>query len=277
MKFYIVMEYLPIKLIEQTAATDDMRTLWNRIQSLTAGLLHLHQHGIFHGDLKLENLCLRDNDTIVLIDFGLSGTGPLRIKGTLNRYHPPNVKPVSCKVSQSRDVVGYGFILFGLAYLYKNFSNYSFENIPEDLIIDTSEKAKREVLIDYLEPLGKDADRIVEIIVQCTHHDTNDLPSISTVSRILHQTDDYRETQRGLEKFCDFAKIRFEERMLYRFWYKELIEAVPDDRPDLHQRLNESVIDDFPYLAVFKYVGENDIMVLAKEYRAAHPHIPLHN
>jgi len=287
MVFYIVMEYLPFQLTKltgqtgqtgQTAAPNDMWTLWKRMESLTAGLHHLYKHGIVHGDLKPDNLCLRYNDTIVLIDFGLGGVGSMRIKGALNMYHPPDVIPVGYdgsdpvyKVNQSWDVGAYGVILFYLIYLWKNYLKYP-------LNLNTTEEAKRAVLIYHLKPLGIHAERVAEIIVQCTHRDMNKRPFISTVNHILHETEHYRVTRRALTYFCHFAEIKFEQRMLYRSWYEELIKVVPNYRQDLLNRLNESVYDDFPYLAVFKYVGVKDIMFLADAYRAAnYPFIPQHN
>jgi len=298
MVFYIVMEWLPTQLTKQTGqagqteqtgqtgqttATNDMGALWKRMESLTAGLHHFHQHGIVHGDLHLGNLCLRYKDDIVLIDFGLSNVGSVRIKGTLNKYHPPDVIPVEYdgsdpvyEVNQSWDVGAYGVILFDLIYLWKNYLKYPFENVY--LNFNTTEEDKRAVLIYHLAPLGIHAERVAEIIVQCTNRDMNKRPFISTVNHILLETEHYRVTRRALKYFCHFADVDFEQRMLYRSWYEELIGAVPNYRQDLLKRLNESIYDDFPYLAVFKYVGVNDIMFLANAYRAAnYPFIPLHN
>jgi len=288
MKFYTVMEYLPIQLTEETAETDDMNTLWNRIKSLTAGLHHLHQHGIFHGDLKPNNLCLRNKDEIVLIDFGMSGTGSMKITGFLSKYHPPVVVSVGpdsshpvYEVNQSWDVGAYGVILFDLTYIYTKgleCQSNTFET-PEKKeyfkrpFKDMTEANRREYLINlFNKSLGNNTKKIVEIIVQCTHHYMNKRPSMSTVHHILHEIGDYKETQSALMKFCNFAKIMFEERMLYKSWYEELIEAVPNDK--YRQALNQFINGDFPYLVMSRRAVVDDITFLANAYRAAHPHTP---
>ena len=42
------------------------------IKGICEGVACLHQHNIFHRDLKLENICMNANFTPKIIDFGLS-------------------------------------------------------------------------------------------------------------------------------------------------------------------------------------------------------------
>ena len=70
---YLAMEYFPrgdlkARLLRGILEADALRYL----EQIARALQVVHEAGILHRDLKPPNLMLRENDTIVLIDFGLA-------------------------------------------------------------------------------------------------------------------------------------------------------------------------------------------------------------
>lgn len=85
---YLAMEYFPrgdlkARLLRGILEADALRYL----EQIARALQVVHAAGILHRDLKPPNLMLRDNDTLVLIDFGLarnlSGAANLTRTGVL--------------------------------------------------------------------------------------------------------------------------------------------------------------------------------------------------
>lgn len=74
---FLMMEYLPGKdlfsLITREPRCVQIKAR-SYFQQLLSGVEYLHQHGIVHRDLKLENILLSaDKTRLVIADFGLSG------------------------------------------------------------------------------------------------------------------------------------------------------------------------------------------------------------
>ena len=70
---FLAMEYFPrgdlkARLLRGILEADALRYL----EQIARALQVVHEAGILHRDLKPPNLMLRENDTIVLIDFGLA-------------------------------------------------------------------------------------------------------------------------------------------------------------------------------------------------------------
>lgn len=101
---YIVMEYIPgISLREWFDGLDfDVPIDWRKILlifvQIFSGIAHLHEHRIFHGDIKLANIMIieRDDGTfeIKIIDFGQSSLGsiPQRQTGSPLYFSPENAR-----------------------------------------------------------------------------------------------------------------------------------------------------------------------------------------
>ena len=72
---YIVMEYFPLgDLRQRIKAGNTPRQAISYMRQMAQALDALHSQGVLHRDLKPGNVMLRDEDSVVLIDFGMSET-----------------------------------------------------------------------------------------------------------------------------------------------------------------------------------------------------------
>ena len=94
---FLAMEYFPrgdfkSRLLRGILEADALRYL----EQIARALQVVHEAGILHRDLKPPNLMLRENDTIVLIDFGLArnfGGGPSNTRTGVLRGSPYYMSP----------------------------------------------------------------------------------------------------------------------------------------------------------------------------------------
>lgn len=118
----IFMEYAPHGnifdlLLERNAALSEKlaRTYFHQ---LISGLEHMHDQGVAHMDLKLENLMLGYNYALKIIDFDLSVN--LKSKQTISKGTPdfraPELMSERSKVTNFKacDIYSAGIILFSL-------------------------------------------------------------------------------------------------------------------------------------------------------------------
>ena len=94
---FLAMEYFPrgdfkSRLLRGILEADALRYL----EQIARALQVVHEAGILHRDLKPPNLMLRENDTVVLIDFGLArsvGSGPNNTRTGVLRGSPYYMSP----------------------------------------------------------------------------------------------------------------------------------------------------------------------------------------
>lgn len=116
--YFIVMDYirgddLETMQITKRYGTDDAIAIAVQIAE---GLVHAHQQGVVHCDLKPSNVMLDESDHVYLLDFGMA-----RLQGDNNgsaggtwAYLAPERMRVVDKVNPRIDVFGVGAILFKL-------------------------------------------------------------------------------------------------------------------------------------------------------------------
>jgi serine/threonine protein kinase/tetratricopeptide (TPR) repeat protein len=107
------------------AETDYVTAVLWLAERITEGLIHAHEHGILHGDLKPANILLTEEGQPMLLDFNLStdikvhaGIGELRVGGTLPYMAPEHLSALKGgdkrSVDARSDVYALGVILFEL-------------------------------------------------------------------------------------------------------------------------------------------------------------------
>ena len=72
---YVVQEFVAGRslraLLPQDAAADPVKVL-SQLQRIAGALCALHEAGVIHRDLKPENILVRDDSSLVLVDFGIA-------------------------------------------------------------------------------------------------------------------------------------------------------------------------------------------------------------
>lgn len=69
---FIAMEYHPITLKKYLTASIPIQERFRFCQEIAEGLFYLFQNNIIHGDMKLDNILVSKEGTIVITDFGTS-------------------------------------------------------------------------------------------------------------------------------------------------------------------------------------------------------------
>jgi len=103
-------------LVRQKKIFKDQTLSRTYFHQLVEGVKYLHNNGIAHMDLKLENFLLGKDLNLKIIDFDLSykdGEPRIRSKGTPN-YRAPEVRNMVCVNAISADIYSMGIILFAL-------------------------------------------------------------------------------------------------------------------------------------------------------------------
>jgi calcium-dependent protein kinase len=124
---YLVMEYVKgsdlfeciknKKRFSEKKLAEYMRSLFSAIQ-------HCHSNGVIHRDIKIENIMITSDDSVRLIDFGLSKIKTddenfYEVAGTID-YMAPEVLAGNCDMSA--DIWSLGVVLYILASGYYPFS-----------------------------------------------------------------------------------------------------------------------------------------------------------
>jgi len=115
---YIIMEYAPhgdfFDFIINYGDKWDEKLARTYFRQLIEGLEYLHQNGVSHMDLKLENLLLGKDYTLKIVDFDLSHfETDLRVisKGT-KFYRAPEILQGACNNPKAADIYSAGIVLF---------------------------------------------------------------------------------------------------------------------------------------------------------------------
>jgi serine/threonine protein kinase len=116
----ILMELAPLgdfaDLVRKNKIFLDQTLARTFFRQLVEGVKYLHNSGIAHMDLKLENFLLGKDLNLKIIDFDLSykdGEPRIRSKGTAN-YRAPEVRNMVCLNTIAADIYSMGIVLFAL-------------------------------------------------------------------------------------------------------------------------------------------------------------------
>lgn len=140
--FIIIMEYCPCGNLYDFLVQSHFLPEW-RVFKISRGILdalqYLHQRGISHRDLKLENLVFDDKRNAKIIDFGFS-VEPQRgsnlrytICGTLD-YTPPEIILNLPYDARAADIWSMGIIMYALAFGTFPFTGYGDDDIARAIV-----------------------------------------------------------------------------------------------------------------------------------------------
>jgi len=117
---YTVMEFAPngdfFDFVMNHNANIDDKLIRTYFRQLIEGLEYLHQNGVSHMDLKLENLLVGQDYQLKIADFDLSHfaqDSKILSRGT-KFYRPPELIQGRCQNTQAVDIYSAGIILFTL-------------------------------------------------------------------------------------------------------------------------------------------------------------------
>ncbi|NLV92346.1 MAG: serine/threonine protein kinase [Firmicutes bacterium] len=93
---YLVMEYFPghdLSWWVQTRGPLPPERVWMVVEQVLSALKYAHSRGVFHGDIKPENIVMDELGIVGLTDFGASRTSDGRgLGGITHRFSAPEVK-----------------------------------------------------------------------------------------------------------------------------------------------------------------------------------------
>ncbi|XP_058753076.1 CBL-interacting serine/threonine-protein kinase 14-like [Vicia villosa] len=134
-KIYFIIELASAgELFEEVAKRDKLTEEHARkyFRQLISAVKHCHSHGVYHRDLKLDNLLLDENDNLKVTDFGLSAVkNQIRPDGLLHTvcgtpsYVAPEILAKKGYNGAKADVWSCGVVLFAITAGYLPFNDYN--------------------------------------------------------------------------------------------------------------------------------------------------------
>ncbi|RHZ63313.1 hypothetical protein Glove_330g25 [Diversispora epigaea] len=104
-RFYEIMEYAPYDLFEAVMSKQmSENEIACNFKQIINGVNYLHEMGIAHRDLKLDNLCVDEQGIIKIIDFGCSAVFKYHFDNKIMLFHGPcGSDPYICPESYTQD------------------------------------------------------------------------------------------------------------------------------------------------------------------------------
>jgi serine/threonine protein kinase len=113
-KAHLLIEYVDGKTLDDLPQLP-VRSLLPLFVQVASGLVHLHRRGVYHADLKPNNLMLTRDNRVKIIDFGLAwvkGQAKGRVQGT-PEYMAPETAARKI-VNERTDVYNFGATMYRL-------------------------------------------------------------------------------------------------------------------------------------------------------------------
>jgi eukaryotic-like serine/threonine-protein kinase len=113
-KVHLLIEFVKGKTLDQAMK---LSTPWlvQIFAKVAEGLAHMHRRGVYHADLKPNNIMLSDVGDVRIIDFGLAwikGEPKERVQGTPEYMAPEQSK--NTKVNERTDIYNFGATMYRL-------------------------------------------------------------------------------------------------------------------------------------------------------------------
>ncbi len=114
--FFIIMEQVgrgSLKRVLEHKEKPPLPVMLSYLLQVCAGLLHAHEQGIIHRDVKPGNVLISDNDQVKIVDFGLAcapGTTEKNVTGTVLYLAPEQIK--SDPIDERSDIYALGLMAY---------------------------------------------------------------------------------------------------------------------------------------------------------------------
>eukprot|EP00347_Sterkiella_histriomuscorum_P022527 403338154 len=137
-------DYLPQKILECHTPINNTQKLQSYAQDTLEGLSYIHNQGVIHHDIKLENLLMESSqredeyNSIKICDFGLAhildqstGKSLVEVKCGTMGYIAPEISPGNY-IGPEIDIWALGVVLYEMAAAYKptQYQNYRYGSGP---------------------------------------------------------------------------------------------------------------------------------------------------
>jgi len=113
-KVNLLIEYVPGKTLDNQQ-TLDMKKLLAVLVQVASGMVHMHRRGVFHADLKPNNIILSRTGQAKIIDYGLAwirGEPKGRVQGTPEYMAPETI--TGNIVNEKTDIFNFGATMYRL-------------------------------------------------------------------------------------------------------------------------------------------------------------------
>ncbi len=114
---HLLIEFVNGKTLDQVPPMS-MEKLVPVLAWIASGLMHMHRRGVFHADLKPNNIMLGKRGEVKILDFGLAhikGENKNRIQGTPEYIAPETVR--SKIINERTDIYNFGATMYRLTTL----------------------------------------------------------------------------------------------------------------------------------------------------------------
>jgi serine/threonine protein kinase len=171
-KVHLLIEYVNGKTLD-TIPRLPIPKLVQVFEKVASGLVHMHRRGVYHADLKPNNILLSRTGDVKVIDYGLAwirGESKDRVQGTPEYMAPEQVK--HRLVNERSDIYNLGATMYRMVTMRLPPSVLAVESDGVPLTAKTWKKLlkpTREVAPDVPKPLG-------DLIDRCLAFNAHDRP-----------------------------------------------------------------------------------------------------
>ncbi|VTS05211.1 serine/threonine protein kinase [Tuwongella immobilis] len=182
-KIQLLIEYVRGKALDQVPLMAPTKLLVVA-QKIAAGMVHMHRRGVYHADLKPNNIMMAPGGVVKIIDFGLAwikGEEKDRVQGTPEYMAPETVKDKV--VNDATEIFNFGATLYRLLTLRNS------PNLLEAMeTMKVNDKVWRELLKPITDFNPKVPAELANLVHQCLEYSPKRRPqSMSDVQERITQ------------------------------------------------------------------------------------------
>lgn len=160
-KVHLLLEYVNGKTLDQALK---LSTPWlvQVFAQIAAGLVHMHRRGVYHADLKPNNIMLNRVGGVKILDFGLArikGEPKERVQGTPEYMAPEQSKHTT--VNERTDIYNFGATMYRLV---------TGKLPPGTVAAPNSPAPDKKLFRDLLKPVQQLAPDTPEALAALIHH-----------------------------------------------------------------------------------------------------------